>query len=75
MSKEEDILRNGSGYVDPTFYKAVKNKEKSETRYPDLELARLHKLLNLIFDLCELSDFHVEERIVLKDKRTGRIYR
>ena len=23
----------------------------------------------------ELSDFHIEERIVIKDKRTGRIWR
>ena len=29
----------------------------------------------LIGALCELSDFHIEERIVIKDKRTGRIWR
>lgn len=24
---------------------------------------------------CELSDFHIEERIVIKDKRTGKVWR
>ena len=46
---------------DPTVYEALKNMEQEEERF--------HKLLDTIFALCELSDFHIEERIVIKDKR------
>lgn len=31
--------------------------------------------LDTIFNICELSGFHVEERIVIKDNKTGRIWR
>lgn len=77
-ARENDLKRNGSGCLDPTFYEAVKNSEKtekSETRYPDLDDARFHKLLDTIFAICELSGFHIEERIVIKDKKTGKIWR
>lgn len=36
---------------------------------------RFHKLLDAIFTICELSGFHIEERIIVKDKKTGRIWR
>lgn len=58
---------DAEGYSDPTAYEALKNMEQEEERF--------HKLLDTIFALCELSDFHIEERIVIKDKRTGRIWR
>ena len=29
----------------------------------------------LLFQLCEIADFHIEGRIVLKDKKTGKIWR
>lgn len=67
MGKNDDIRRNGSGYVDPTAYKAIKNVEADE--------ARFQKLLSTIFTICELSGFHIEERIVIKDIETGRIWR
>lgn len=37
--------------------------------------ARFHQLLNTMFSLCELADFHIEGRVVLKDKRTGKVWR
>lgn len=36
---------------------------------------RFHKLLDTIFSICELSGFHIEERIIIKDKKTGKIWR
>ena len=39
------------------------------------EDARFHRLLDMIFYLCELAGFRIEGRIVLTDKRTGRIWR
>lgn len=64
---KDDIRRNAEGYFDPTAYEAMRNIERDEERF--------HKLLDTIFTLCELSDFHIEERIVIKDKRTGKVWR
>lgn len=36
---------------------------------------RIRKLMSAIFSICELSGFHLEERIVVKDLRNGRIWR
>lgn len=62
-----DLKRNASGYYDPTAYKAIVKAEKDRERF--------YKLLNTIFYICDLAGFHVEERIVLKDKETGKIWR
>jgi len=63
----EELKKNGSGYTDPTAYKAIKKVEKESERF--------HRLLNTIFYICDLAGFHVEGRIVLKDKETGRIWK
>lgn len=62
-----DIRKNAEGYPDPTAY-AVLKKDKDETE-------RFQKLLSTLFYICDNAGFHVEERIVLKDMRTGRIWR
>lgn len=59
--------RNAEGYSDPTAYLALKHIEEEEKRF--------HKLLHAIFDICELADFEIEGRIVLVDKRTGKVWR
>lgn len=59
--------KNSEGYSDPTAYQAMKNIEVEEERF--------HKLLYAIFDICELANFEIEGRIVLVDKRTGRVWR
>lgn len=71
---ENDIRKNGSGCVDPTAYKAIKNVMK-EGKMKSSSDQRFEDLLKTIFTICELSDFHIEERIVVKDKRTGKIWR
>lgn len=64
---KDDIKRNGSGYVDPTAYEAIKNIDSTQKQ--------IDKLMRAIFCMCDLAGFHLEERIVLKDKKTGEIYR
>lgn len=59
--------KNAEGYLDLTAYDAMRNVEKEEERF--------RKLLDTIFSICELAGFHIEERIVIKDKKTGRIWR
>lgn len=67
MANDNEIKRNGSGYYDPTAYEVLKKEDEEE--------ARFHKLLYTIFDICELAGFRIEGRIVLEDKRTGRVWR
>lgn len=59
--------KNAEGYSDPTAYKALKHIADEEVRF--------HKLLYALFDICELSGFEIEGRIVLVDKQTGRVWR
>lgn len=79
MTEEYDIKRNGSGYFDPTAYEAIK---KADSVIDDVvenscgtEKQRFRKLLEVIFLICELSGFHLEGRITVRDKKTGRIWR
>lgn len=65
--KDGDLRKNASGCYDPTAYQAIKNIEKEDENF--------HKLLHTIFNICELSGFEIEGRIVLIDKYSGRVYR
>lgn len=67
MPTDRGTMFNGSGYFDDTAGKAIDRTDKDNERF--------HKLLETIFNICELSGFHIEGRIVLKDKRTGRVYK
>jgi len=62
-----ELKRNGSGYYDPTAYEAIKNVDNESDRF--------YKLLDTIFSICDLAGFHVEGRITLRDKKTGRVWR
>ena len=62
-----DLKRNASGYIDPTAYEAITNIESENERFK--------KLLNSIFNICDLADFEIIGRIVLVDKRSGKVWR
>lgn len=66
-----DPHKNAEGYSDPTAYKALKNIADDTNG----DNKRFHDLLNVIFTICELSDFRIEGRIVVRDKRTGKVWR
>jgi hypothetical protein len=70
MESRKDPRYNASGYLDLTAYEAI----KSADREAEAE-ERFKKLLNTIFSICELSGFHIEERIVIRDKKTGKVWR
>ncbi len=59
--------KNSEGYSDPTAYQAMMNLEIEELRFK--------KLLRSIKDVCDLADFEIEGRVVLIDKRSGRVWR
>ena len=57
---------NASGCKDLTAYEALENIESEK---------RLRKLLPQIFRLGEKSGFHLEGRSVLRDVKTGKVWR
>ena len=61
---------NASGCKDLTAYKAIKNIEREE-KLDD----RVKKFLATIFYIADLAGFHIEERLVIRDKKTGKIYK
>lgn len=68
--EENKLRRNGEGYPDPTAYEAIKRAEAEHER----ERERFLKLVGCILRICELSGFHLEERLVLRDKCTGKVW-
>ncbi len=67
MAINYDLKKNQSGYSDPTAYKAIIQADK--------DVDKLNKLIHSIRDICDLAGFEIEERIILKDKKTGKIWR
>lgn len=51
------------------------NDNEIRTTKEQLEEERFKRLLAAIFYICENAGFHVEERMVIKDMRTGRVWR
>lgn len=66
---ENNDIYNASGCKDPTAYKAVKKADE------DAEVERFKKLLGCIFRICEIAGFQIEEHLVIRDKRTGRLWK
>ena len=67
----EDIWlrKNKEGYPDPTAYEAITRADA------EAEYTKFKKLLNIIYKICDICDFSIEEHIVLRDKQTGKIWR
>jgi hypothetical protein len=70
MGHKNDPRYNASGCLDLTAYKALENVDRDAR-----DTERLNHLLMTIFYICDLAGFHVEGRIVLRDKKTGKIWR
>ena len=66
---EKNDIYNASGCKDPTAYEAVKKADE------DAEYERFHKLLGCIFRICEIAGFQIEEHLVIRDKRTGKLWK
>ena len=64
---DNEMRFNKSGYKDPTVYAVLKKEQLEEERF--------RKLIRTIFYICDNAGFSIEERMVIRDKRTGRIWR
>ena len=70
MADNNDLRKNAEGYVDPTAYAALKsivNDEKAEKK-----AAYLVSVLKFII---RESGFELVNRIELRHKQTGRVFR
>ena len=62
-----ELKRNGSGYMDPTAYRALKNVSEDEKK--------VSKLVKTLQAVAHLAGYEIEGRIVLRDRKTGREWR
>lgn len=58
--------KNSEGYLDPTVHAAMSNLTDEN---------KVGRLMKAIFTACDKAGFRVEGRIVLVDKKTGRVWR
>ena len=70
IDSKKDPRRNASGYMDLTAYEALRNIEREEEAEE-----RFKKLLTTIFTICDLAGFRIEERLIIRDKKTGKVWR
>ena len=70
MSKN-DLYYNGSGYADPTAYKAL----KAMTREDEELVKMVRDLVCIIHNVSHLAGFEVVGKVHLKHKRTGKEFK
>ena len=83
-------MKNSEGYHDPTSYEATANVDRREkdsvghnrTKKDSVghnrtkkDCEKVRSLIGTLLGMCDLAGFQVEGRIVLKDKKTGKIWR
>lgn len=68
VSNEKDLKYNGQHYIDLTAYDAIKHMDSEENE-------RFNKTLHILKSICDIAGFSIENRIILKDNKTGRIWR
>lgn len=64
---DNEFKRNGCGYIDPTAGKALENITEQEKR--------VSKVVKTMKAVAHLAGFEIEERIVLRDKASGTIWK
>lgn len=65
---------NDSGCPDPTAYEALKHIQKEEKRLNRVDVDA-HTVVTTIKNILELSGFELVERVQIRHKKTGKIFR
>lgn len=63
--------QNGEGYADPTAYEGLKLVIREETE----QQQRVSALVRVLKYVIDAAGFDLLNRIELKDRKTGRVYR
>lgn len=66
---ENDIRRNGSGYVDPTAHKAIKNMMREEHKREVNSEQRFNDFLTAIFAICDYNSKDI--KVIIKEIEKG----
>ena len=74
MPRSKIPVRNVEGYMDRTASDAMNSILKERTPAEEAD-ARNNKLVKALKQLIDLAGFDLVERIVVKDRKTGRVYR
>lgn len=67
--------RNKEGYPDPTAGEAIGTLTKEKRREEKERNAAVTSLITMLKQIISLAGFELAERIVLRDKKTGKEYR
>ena len=67
MDKNNNPKRNSEGYADTTAYQAEQQISEEDRR--------MNQLIRTLKFIIDAAGYDLVERIVLRDRRTGRIYR
>lgn len=62
--------KNAEGYDDLTAYEGVKRADRSR----DEERETIAKLMGCLHRVCEFAGYSIENRIVLKNNKTGKVW-
>ena len=62
-----ELRKNGSGYYDPTAWKALRVIAEEEKT--------VSKVIKTLQAVAHLAGFEIEGRIILVDKKTGKVWR
>lgn len=65
---------NNSGCPDPTAYEALKRIQNEEKRLSLVD-NDAHKVVTTIKNILDLSGFELVERIQIRHKKSGKIYK
>ena len=71
MGADKISYRNPEGYADPTAHDALASIVQAEEAADQ----RCMLLIRVLKGTIELAGFELAERIVVRDKSTGRVYR
>lgn len=71
MSDKRNPKFNAEGYYDPTAYEGTKEIIKEEAALQ----RRVNELVNVIKYIIDKAGFDVCNRVVLRDKKTGKEFR
>ena len=64
--RKENLRKNGSGCNDYVAYKAIKKADSDRNK--------ISWLIDTFYRIANYAGFSIEERIVLRDKKSGKIY-
>lgn len=65
---KKDLKKNGSGVYDPTAWKAIQRAEKAAQEKYDIVMEQIERI-------CDEAGFEILDAIILKDKKSGRVWR